>query len=197
MGRSEQRGVSLIEALVGLFVLALGLLAMARLQAGHLTEARNTNARALAVQMAADLKERMLLNPGAMTAKPADNPYLTGFKSAPPEDLPDCSKRACNPSQIAQSDLAAWKQQLAALLPDGDAQVFNADGDRHQFGVLIAWSDGGNRQRARAEAASEKEDVELLDEANGVWQSTTSQGTGVKDAECPMARICHLVHLRP
>jgi hypothetical protein len=63
--------------------------------------------------------------------------------------------------------------------------------------VLIAWSDGGNRQRARAEAASEKEDVELLDEANGVWQSTTSQGTGVKDAECPMARICHLVHLRP
>lgn len=194
---NKQRGVSLIEALVGLLVLALGLLAMARLQAGHLTQARNTNARALAVQMAADLKERMLLNPAAMTADPADNPYLTAFDTAFTDELPDCSQRPCNAGQIAQRDLALWKQQLAALLPDGDAQIFTADGDRHQFGVLIAWSDSGNRQRAQAKAAGQQGELDLLDSADGVWQSTTSQGTGVADAACPPERICHLVHIRP
>jgi hypothetical protein len=147
--------------------------------------------------MAADLKERMLLNPGAMTADPAQNPYLTAFQAAGSDELPDCRQKACNPGQTARWDLILWKQQLAALLPDGDAQVFNADGDRHQFGVLIAWSDIGNRQRALADAATLQEEIDLHDDADGVWQSTASQGTGVDGAACPPQRVCHLVHIRP
>lgn len=194
---NRQHGASLIEALVALLVLALGLLAMARLQAGNLTQARHTNARALAVQMAAELKERMLLNPGATTADPADNPYLTDFEQAAAEAPPDCTTQPCSAANLATRDLARWKRELATLLPKGDAQVYPTPGDRGQFGVLIAWADGANHRRAQAEAAGQAEEVALHDGADGVWQGPESQGTGVNHAVCPPKRICHLVHIRP
>ena len=59
----RQRGVSLIESLVALLILALGVLGLAGLQAGTLAQARHANARAAAVQMANDLLERMQMNP--------------------------------------------------------------------------------------------------------------------------------------
>ena len=54
-GNSEQRGIAMIEALIALLVLSLGVLGLARLQMSALTESRNTNARAVAVQLANDL----------------------------------------------------------------------------------------------------------------------------------------------
>lgn len=60
----------MIEALVALLVLALGVLGLARLQVGALTESRNTNARAVSVQLAADLAERMQSNAVIRRANP-------------------------------------------------------------------------------------------------------------------------------
>src|SRR5690606_38373069 len=79
---TSAKGGALIEALVSLLVLALGLLAMARLQAGNLAESRHTNARATAIQLAADLKERMMANATAMTVDASLNPYVVGFGAA-------------------------------------------------------------------------------------------------------------------
>src|SRR5690606_4419009 len=115
-------GGTLLEALISLLVLALGLLAMARLQVGNLAESRHTNARAMAIQLAADLKERMQANAAALSADPSLNPYLVGFGVAGASSA--CDTGACTASAMATRDLSDWKSQLAALLPDGDAQVF-------------------------------------------------------------------------
>lgn len=56
----EQQGIAMIEALVALLVLAFGVLGLARLQINALTESRHSNARAIAVQLAADLSERKI-----------------------------------------------------------------------------------------------------------------------------------------
>ena len=73
-GNSEQRGIAMIEALIALLVLSLGVLGLARLQMSALTESRNTNARAVAVQLANDLAERMQSNAIVRRTNPNPNP---------------------------------------------------------------------------------------------------------------------------
>ena len=73
-----QKGVSMIEALVALFVLTLGVLGMAGIQTRTLVESRTSNARAIAVQMSDDLLDRMQANTPIRLNPPAVNPYVTG-----------------------------------------------------------------------------------------------------------------------
>ena len=79
----HERGISLIESLVALLVLALGILGMAGLQTRALVDSRTTNARAVAVKMVDDLSERMQFNVGARLL--AANPYVVAW-GAPPVD---------------------------------------------------------------------------------------------------------------
>ena len=59
---SRQHGMSLIESLVALLVLALGIMGLAGVQARMLAENRTTNSRAIAVSLIEDLANRMQLN---------------------------------------------------------------------------------------------------------------------------------------
>lgn len=190
----SEKGVAMIEALVSLLVLALGLLAMARLQAGNLVESRHTNARATAIQLAADLQERMLANPAAMTVDPTDNPYVTDFGAATGTD--DCEENECDPQAMASWDKVQWKARLAAQLPDGDAQVFTDGNVPGQFGVLLAWRATQSQHQANA-APDDDKTLEQYRQANAVWRSAGSEGTGVAGATCPKDRLCHLIYLRP
>lgn len=191
--RSET-GSALIEALVSLLVLALGLLAMARLQAGNLAESRHTNARATAVQLASDLKERMLANGAAMTVNQSLNPYIVGFGSVSGND--DCQTAGCTPQAMAAWDLVQWKAQLATQLPDGDAQVFIDSNIPGQFGVLVAWRAIQSHHQGNA-APGDAKTQEQYRQANTVWQDLETEGTAVKSVSCPSDRLCHLIYMRP
>lgn len=180
---SVQRGISLVEALVALLVLALGILGLAGLQTRTLVESRTTNYRAVAVSMVEDLSERMQFNAEARLTVP--NPYVVGWNVQPAMPAnPNCFAAACTTAQLAQLDLAQWKATLAALLPGGDASVFVSPDDANQLGVLIGWSEN---------------ESEKADEANGGanFRAPLAVNTNVAGQVCPPGLICHLVYIRP
>lgn len=186
------RGIAMIEALVALLVLSLGVLGLARLQVSALTESRNSNARAVAVQMANDLAERMQSNAIVRQTNPASNPYETVW-GAPAVAGTDCLATACNGNQLAAFDLRAWKLNVATLLPNGDAQVFRSDTDTNQFGVLVRWSELEGKNKA---LATDAEDA-LFTRADAVTDAAGAVGTGMTGFTCPVNFTCHLVYIRP
>lgn len=189
----SQRGVSLIEALVALLVLALGILGIAGIQTRTLIESRTTNSRAIAFQMADDLLDRMQSNRAIRFNPPAINPYIVNW-GAPAAAGQDCFTGECTGPQLAAFDLLQWKTTLANLLPQGDAQVFQSPTDASQFGVLIGWTQTQTKNEAAANAAQ----AALYANAAAVRDGTGAAGTGAGAvAACPVNLICHMVYIRP
>lgn len=181
--RRHQAGISLIESLVALLVLALGILGLAGLQTRNVTESRLTNARAAAVRMAGDIQERMKLNTAAhreSLANNTPNAYLVDWGAVAPDT--DCNTTPCTGAQMASFDLTQWKATLAATLPGGDGSIYQLPDDPTSFGVLIAWT---NNVDTRADADPD------------TYTSPFEITTNVADAECPDGMICHLVRIRP
>jgi type IV pilus assembly protein PilV len=190
--QSKQHGIAMIEALIALLVLALGVLGLARLQVSALTESRNTNARAMAVQLAADLSERMQSNAVIRRANPTTNPYVTGW-GAPPVAVKNCLTGNCNGNELAAFDLMTWKLNLQALLPNGDAQVFRSDTDQNQFGVLLGWTDFA----AKNEEVATGDAVARYTQADVVTNGIGDDDPGVVGVACQSGFTCHLVYIRP
>ncbi len=176
----RQRGVSLIESLVALLLLALGVLGLAGLQAGTLAQARHANARAAAVQMANDLLERMQMNPAMERHSSGEASsgllYEMGW-GAPSEPATDCRSRACTGPELARHDLSQWKRAWQSTLPGADARVFRSRTDPQQIGVMLGWSDVAT--------------TPFTQSALSVAQSDDP------NAQCPAGFTCHLVYVRP
>ncbi len=189
---SSQRGVSLIEALVALLVLALGIMGMAGIQTRTLVESRTTNSRALAVQLTDDLLDRMQANSAIRINPPATSPYLAawGAQAAAPVD---CYTAVCTGAQLAAFDLVQWKASLARVLPSGDARVFQSNTDNAQFGVLIGWTETQAKNQGEATGAQ----ATLFTDAIAIRDAANAVGTGVAGIACPAGLICHLVYIRP
>ena len=191
---TSQRGVSLIEALVALLVLALGIMGMAGIQTRTLVESRTTNSRAIAVQMVSDLLDRMQANVGVRVpppGPPAVNPYIVNWGD--PVAGADCFTAGCNAANLASFDLNQWKTTLARLLPAGDARVFQSPSDPTQFGVLIGWAATQAKNEGAAGAAEQAQYTAAISVRDGAGNA----GTGVADIACPAGLICHLVYIRP
>jgi type IV pilus assembly protein PilV len=179
---THQRGVSLIESLVALLVLATALLGIAGVLSRSILETRNGAQRAEAIRLVSDLAERIQLNrPGAQ----AGNYVGLTFEKAPSAGSSTClpndmttSGSACTPLNMAQADLSVWRAQVVARLPQGDVMTFGSPlTDNPQLGVLIAWQP----------SASLKTTNSTTDDAflKGVTLS------GNTAAVCPPNRICH------
>lgn len=182
----KHRGVSMIEALVALVVLALGVMGLAGIQTRTLIDSRSTNERAIAVRMAEDLNERMQVNTDVKFATPAlnPNPYvITWGAAATPTD---CYANSCTGTQLAGFDIAQWKSTLSQLLPGGDARVFRSNTDTNQFGILIGW----NARLARNQDETTGADLTA-------FTAPFAVNTGVTGVDCPADLICHLVYIRP
>ncbi|MBK9571347.1 MAG: type IV pilus modification protein PilV [Rhodoferax sp.] len=177
---SRQHGMSLIESLVALLVLALGIMGLAGVQARMLAENRTTNSRAIAVSLIEDLANRMQLNRDAALGA-LDAVFLAGATILPA--AVDCSSATCTPAQMAQSDLNTWRTAMRALLgPGGNSAVFRPAPplDSNQIGIMIAWT------------ANEGKDG-----SGGIRDTTVFNVTSGTATVCPVDSICHLVYVRP
>ncbi|MCW5654098.1 type IV pilus modification protein PilV [Hydrogenophaga sp.] len=176
-----QSGISLIESLVAMLILALGVLGLAGLQAGSLAHARNANARTAAVQMANDLLERVQTNPALARRTVVNPPPLPLYETAwgdTPEKTADCLRDVCSGEQLARHDLWQWKRTVRSTLPGGEARVFRSRTDPSQLGVLLGWTDPVALYAGHGAGNA----VPDADEA---------------DATCPAGYACHLVYIRP
>ena len=139
-----QRGVSMIESLVAILVLAIGVMGLAGLQTRSLVETRLTNARANALLLANDLAERMRLNRTAATSTNAAQQYTTTFANRVTPSV-NCVTNACGPSDLRNFDLAEWQMNVQQLLPSGQAQVFSPAADG-QIRILFRWRNNAAAQ---------------------------------------------------
>ena len=154
----RQQGITLIEALVTLLILAVGALGIASMQLAGLKYASGSYGRTQAVILADDMANRLksnrvfALNLDDNGAAAGQSPYeLAGFDSATPAAATDCLDVTviCDSQQLANYDLLTWRNELARVLPSGrgmittiDRVVTGRNGEditQRQFNIAIEW----------------------------------------------------------
>lgn len=130
------QGFTLIEALLALFVLAIGILGAVALQNVAKEGSIDAIQRTTAAHLAQDIVERMRANPDqlALYATPvggvgggAMSAALTAASTVPP----NCTTTACTTDQMASRDLLEWEQAL-----DGSQETSVIGGNNVQSGGL-------------------------------------------------------------
>ncbi len=123
--RAPASGFSLVEVLVAMFVVAMGILALAGLLQAATRYSKMSELRSTATLLANDIADRMRANP--VGAQLGDTGYdLTdkAFPSAAPSAHAACISTApCGPSDLARADLTDWTARLRATLPKGSAWI--------------------------------------------------------------------------
>lgn len=178
--RRLERGITLLESLVSILILAVAVLGMLGVQLRTLSETQTTVRRAQAVRLIEDLAERIKTNPGDFKQLTA---YVSGWSSLPSGT--NCQSANCSSTQLAAWDVQQWKRSLINTLPNAQANIFlstdeAADtGNRRQLGVMVGWR------------VNERSVTDANNYLNAFDASTGSPVT------CPTGLICHLVYVQP
>lgn len=181
-GMRRQQGISLIESLIAMVVMALGILGIVGVQMRTLTDTQAGVRRAQAIRLIDDLGERLQSNPDALN-------NLATYTTSPGAAT-DCAAAACTPAQLAAFDIRQWRLNVTAALPGGSATVFVPAGGSRQLGVMIGWNEGGfnasGSAGTTAQAAALKEPLKVT-------------GTNAADQAmiCPENQSCHIQYLQP
>jgi len=163
IGHRRQSGVSLLESLVSLLVLALGVLGMLGIQLKSLSDNQSATQRAIAVRLAEDLFERIKASPQGLggidiTAYSANTVGSTWPAMTAPASSAMCNTNPCSAAQQAAFDLWRWQNLVQQSLPGGQATTFISPVDAEQLGVMIAWrlrqTDSSTDAAANTERAS-------------------------------------------
>ncbi len=139
--RPSEAGFTMVEVLVALVVLAIGLLGIAALLLKSLQSGRTATYRTQAVNLAADLADRIRMN------RTAQDGYATLFADAEVEDTDCDTTGGCSDVALASTDLSRWKATLAQVLPNGQGQVVVTDplgaGEPTNYVITVQWSEAG------------------------------------------------------
>ena len=121
----KQRGLSMIELLVAVLVLAIGVLGITALQMVSLQNNRGALFRAEAVQLAYDMMDRIRANPEGAVPGAAYNGLA--IADAPP-GAADCVAANCSQAQMVTFDQAVWKCSLGNFNANAQCTGFRAAG---------------------------------------------------------------------
>jgi len=132
----NQRGLSMIEILVTLTIVAFALLGLLGLQARALSYQKDSFDRKAAAELVSQLAERMRANHfGAEQGQYADD-----FE---PGDADIAAVTACaipcNWAQVAVRDLDEWRMDLRRRIPLGASYIRWAAATREWTEVTVAW----------------------------------------------------------
>ena len=164
--RASAGGFSLVEVLVAMFVVAMGILALAGLLQAATRYAKMSELRSTATLLANDIADRIRANPagGALGDTGYDRTGDTFPGAAPPPHAACTSEAPCGPSDLAQADLAEWTARLRATLPKGSAWIqFHAGKPPAPdfVDVWVGWADpltlapGGSADRSGTECPAD------------------------------------------
>ena len=125
LNQRRQRGLSMIELLVAVLVLAIGVLGITALQMVSLQNNRGALYRAEAVQLAYDMMDRIRANPvGAVPGQA----YSGLGEGAGPPAANDCLANDCSEAQMVAFDQAVWKCSLGDYNEDATCVALRGAG---------------------------------------------------------------------
>jgi type IV pilus assembly protein PilV len=133
----DQKGSTLIEVLVTLFIMAVGLLGLASMQIISIKNINNSQFRTLATDYAYDMAERMRANTSGVDSGNYDSLSTSGAVET------SCSLSSCSTSEIADLDEYEWSELItqdvvSGGLPSGSGTV-TANGD--VYDIHIQWNE--------------------------------------------------------
>ena len=127
--KNRCQGLTLVEILVALIILAIGLLGLATMQTSSVKFTTSAYQRTQATALAYDIVDRMRGN--RLAALNGD--YLVPFQNP----VPVCG--ALNTAgTLVQQDLAAWRNAMACRLPQSTGSVTRLN---DEFTITIQWDD--------------------------------------------------------
>lgn len=126
---AHERGVTLIEVLVSMLIMALGMVSLAALQGYTVRYQLGSAQRAQLAGLLSDYAERVRANlvqaPGAVAASAylvSDNWTRQAGRDTP-TSTKDCVTSVCSGSEVAQYDMAQWRRAVRHELPQGSVMV--------------------------------------------------------------------------
>lgn len=125
----KESGFTLLEILIAMLVLSIGLMGLAGLMASSMKNNLSASHRTQATWMAYDIIDRMRAN----RANAITGSYATALGA------PVACTVAAPAGTIQAQDIAAWKSQLACVLPTGDGSIAVTNAARAT--VIIRWDD--------------------------------------------------------
>lgn len=124
--KTTQKGFTLIEVLVALFILSTGILGAVAMQASAKKGSFDAMQRSMASTLAQNILERMRGNDGSIGSNVLDG-YNGSYGKTPlgePSNRCDLPASLCSPVELITNDLYEWEQSLiGADSKDGTANI--------------------------------------------------------------------------
>ena len=144
--RVRSSGFSLVEVLVAMFVVAMGILALAGLLQASTRYSKMSELRSTATLLANDIADRIRANPVGAQLGPGgyDNVEKQFPTSVAPAHAACTAEAPCGPSDLAKADLADWTARVRATLPKGSAWIEFHAGKApapDSLDVWVGWAD--------------------------------------------------------
>ena len=142
-----QAGVTLIEVLITVLILAGGMLGTAALQSRSLAYNNQAYLNTQANMMAYDMLDRMIAN----SAYSIDGPgYSASLGNMPAAYSTTCETGSCTPDELALYDIEQWKFLINEQLPNADGTIQKADTpEGRNYTISIFFDDSRGQQSRR------------------------------------------------
>lgn len=143
----QQSGISLIEVMVSVAILAVGLLGLASLQARSIVWSDSSHARSIAADLAADLADRIRANRTPIMGVDESAGLAAGLTATP--NVASCTQSAdrasvtgCPNTFRVAADMTEWNTNLGTLLPDGRFTLVSVAATQgFRYTLTITWVD--------------------------------------------------------
>ena len=128
------RGFSLLEVLITMFVLAFGLLGVAKLQLNALKDVQNGHYVSIANNLTQIISNQILVN------KQNLNSYQLGINQIVNTNT-NCQSQECSSGELSNYHLGRWQQRLSKSLPSGKGEI---DINDRQAIITVRWDENKN-----------------------------------------------------
>ena len=145
MIKPAQSGFSLIEVLIAVFVLALGVIGVAGMQLTAMRTSQQSAFQTIAVELAAEMADKMRTNDQQLKLPDGGNPFLTvdyqSQSGAPSAAGTTCygTGANCSAQELAVFDINEWEKRIQASFPTSRAKICR-DGQPWDIGAKsLTW----------------------------------------------------------
>lgn len=135
--QARQSGVTMIEILITILVLAIGLTGVMTMEAVAIKTNHQAYLRTQAILQAQEMADRMHANLQGVS----DGDYI--MSTAPTTPTTNCLSAACTTTEMATFDKWEWDQGNKKLLPDSTATItYDSVAETHS--ITVNWKEEGN-----------------------------------------------------